>query len=77
MNKKYKKVCRISNYIEYLLILISTVSGCVSISAYDFLVGLPIGSTSSAIGLKISVMTAGIKKKKSRQLRKRRRNMIT
>ena len=63
MNKKYKKVCRISNYIEYLLILISTVSGCVSISAYDFLVGLPIGSTSSAIGLKISVMTAGIKKK--------------
>ena len=63
MNKKYKKVCRISNYIEYLLILISTVSGCVSISTYDFLVGLPIGSTSSAIGLKISVMTAGIKKK--------------
>ena len=63
MNKKYKKVCRISNYIEYLLILISTVSGCVSISAYNFLVGLPIGSTSSAIGLKISVMTAGIKKK--------------
>ena len=63
MNKKYKKVCRISNYIEYLLILISTVSGCVSISAYDFLVGLPIGSTSSAIGLKISVMTTGIKKK--------------
>ena len=62
INKKHKKVCRILNYIEYLLILISTVSGCVFISAYYFLVGIP------AIGLKISVITAGIvsiiKKKK-------------
>ena len=68
INKKHKKVCRILNYIEYLLILISIVSGCVFISAYYFLVGIPIGSTSSAIGLKISVITAGIvsiiKKKK-------------
>ena len=54
INKKHKKVCRILNYIEYLLILISTVSGCVFISAYYFLVGIP------AIGLKISVITAGI-----------------
>ena len=51
---KHKKVCRILNYVEYLLILISTVSGCVFISAYYFLVGIP------AIGLKISVITAGI-----------------
>ena len=54
INKKHKKVCRILNYIEYLLILISTVSGCVFISAYYFLVGIP------AIGLKNSVITAGI-----------------
>ena len=54
INKKHKKVCRILNYVEYLLILISTVSGCVFISAYYFLVGIP------AIGLKISVITAGI-----------------
>ena len=27
MNKKYKKVYRVSNYIEYLLILTSTVTG--------------------------------------------------
>ena len=68
INKKHKKVCRILNYIEYLLILISTISECVFISAYYFLVGITIGSTSPAIGLKISVITAGIvsiiKKKK-------------
>ena len=40
MSNKYKKVYRISNYIEYLLILISTVTGCVSISAFASLVGI-------------------------------------
>ena len=34
MSKKCKKVCNMSNYIEYLLILISTVTGCVSISTF-------------------------------------------
>ena len=48
-----------------LLILISTVTGCVSISAIDSLVGIPLGITSSAIGLKICVITARIKNYKS------------
>ena len=34
---------------------------CVSISAFASLVGIPIGITSSAIGLKICVIGAGIK----------------
>ena len=55
---------RVSNYIEPLLILISTVSECVSISAFASLVGNPIGIVSSAIGLKICVITAGITKYK-------------
>ena len=59
MSKKHKKVF---NYIEHLLILISTVSGCVSISAFASLVGVCVGIASSPIGLKICVITAGIKK---------------
>ena len=36
-------------------------SGCISISASVSLIGIPIGITSSAIGLKICAITAGIK----------------
>ena len=49
-------------YIENLLKLISKVSGCVSISAFASLVGISIRITSSATGLKICVITSGIKK---------------
>ena len=51
MSKKHKKRCRVLNYIDHLLIVISTITGCVWISAYAFLVGIPIGITSSAISL--------------------------
>ena len=64
MSKKHRKVYRVLNYIEHLLILIYTVTGCISISSFDFLVDIPIEITSSAIGLKICVITAGIKKYK-------------
>ena len=57
--KSTKKVC------EVLIILVSTVSGYVSISAFSSLVGVPVGITSSAIGLIICVITARIKKHKS------------
>ena len=69
--KKHKKVYRLLNYIEHLLILICTVTGCVSISASASLVGIPIGIMSSAIGLKICVITAGIIKYKSIVTKKR------
>ena len=51
------------NHIDHfhLLIVISTITGCVFISAFASLVGIPIGITSSAIGLKICEITAGIK----------------
>ena len=62
MSKKHKKVCTTLNYIEHFLILGSTITGCVSISAFASLVGIPIGITSSAIGLKICVVTADIKR---------------
>ena len=65
MSKKHKKVCRVLNYIELLLIFVSTVAGCISIPAFSYLVGIPIEITSSVIGLKICVITSGIKKYKS------------
>ena len=51
MSKKLKKFCMTLNYIEYLLILASVVTGCVSISTFASLVGVPIGITSSAVEL--------------------------
>ena len=46
----------------HFLILVSAINGCISISAFGSLLGIPIGITSSAIGLKILTITAGIKK---------------
>ena len=57
MCKKHKKVYRLLNYIEHLLILICTVTGCVSISAFASLFGIPIGITCSRIVLKNCVIT--------------------
>ena len=42
MSKKHSKVCRVLNYIDHSLIVISTVTGCVSISAFASLIGIPI-----------------------------------
>ena len=61
-----KKFCTTLKYIEHFLILTSTISGCISISAFSSFIGIPIGITSSAIGLKICAMAAGIKKYKSK-----------
>ena len=43
------------HYIQNLLILVSAVTGCVSISAFGSLVGIPIDITSSAVRIKILV----------------------
>ena len=62
------------NYIDLLLIAISAITGCVSISAFVALVGIPIGIASSTIGLKICVITAGIKTYKSIIKNKRKKH---
>ena len=63
MSEKYKNTCKY--YVEYLLISVSTVTDCVSISARASLVCVAVGITSSAVGIKIYAITAGIKKYKS------------
>ena len=65
ISKKNKKVCTNLNYIERFLILASAFTRCVSIPALSSLVDIPVGITSSAIGLKICAITSGIKKYKS------------
>ena len=72
MSAKHKKVFKILNYIEHFLILVSTIAGCISISVFSFSIGIPIGITSSAIGLKIYAITPGIKKYKSIIIKKKK-----
>ena len=61
------------NYIDHLLIVTSTIIGCVSISAFASLVGITVRITGSAIGLKIRAITAGIKKYKSMFKKKKKK----
>ena len=65
MSMKHKKICTTLNYIKHFIILTSVITGCVSISAFASLIDIPIGNMSSAIGLKICAIAAGIKKSKS------------
>ena len=75
MSRKHKSICTTLNYIEHFLILASTATGCISISAFASLICIHIGITSSAIGLKICAVTAAIKNI-SQWLRKKKRNLI-
>ena len=50
------------NYVEHLLILVSTVTGCVSVSAFASLACVSVTITSSTVGIQICEITAGIKK---------------
>ena len=74
MSNKHKNSFRVLNYTDHLLIVISTITVCVSISAFASLVGTSIGITSSSIGLKISATTAGIKKYTSMIKKKKKKH---
>ena len=74
MSEKYKNTCKYLNYVEHLLILVSTVTGCVSISGFASLVYVTVGIMSSAVGIKICAITAGIKKYKSIIKKKKRKH---
>ena len=52
------------NYIDHSLIVVSTITGCVSISSFGSLVSIPKGIASSTTGFKTCAITAGIKKSK-------------
>ena len=75
ISEKYKKTCKYLNHVESLFILSSIITGCVSISAFASLVCIPVGSTSSAIGIKLCAITAEIKKY-ILVIKKKKKNMI-
>ena len=52
LSEKYKKACKYLNYVEHMLILASTITGCVSVSAFASLAHVPAGITSFSIGKK-------------------------
>ena len=38
MSEKYKKTCKYLNYVEHLVILASTITGCATVSSFPSLV---------------------------------------
>ena len=65
---------RALNYFENFFVFVSAVNSFVSISPFVSLVGgVPAGTTSSAVGLKICVLTTEIKKHKSIIKKKKKR----
>ena len=63
-------------YVKHLLILILNIAGCVSISAFASVVCAPVGVTSSGVGIKIWVFTAGIKNYKSIIKKKKKTHVL-
>ena len=79
MSKKHKIVVQVSttlNYIEHFLTLASTITGCISISAFASLIVIPIRIMSSAIGLEICAITSGIKKNKIKKKKKKHHKIV-
>ena len=52
MSEKCKKTYKYLNYGEHLLVLVSAITGCVSIPALASLFCVPVGITSSAVAIK-------------------------
>ena len=65
MSEKSERTIKYLDYVDHLLILVSTIAGCISISAFALLVCVPIGITSSAVGINVCAITVGIKKYQS------------
>ena len=58
MSEKCKKACKYLSYVEHLLILASIIISCISISVIASLICVTEGITSSALEIKICVITA-------------------
>ena len=61
LSEKYKNTCKYLNYVEHLLILASTITGCVSISAFASLACVPVGIMNSAVGINICAIIKELK----------------
>ena len=53
ISEKYKKIFKYLSYVENLLILASTITSYVSVSAFNSLVDINVSITSSSVGINI------------------------
>ena len=74
MSRKCKNLCTTLNYIQQFLVSAFTITGCISISVFAYLLAIPIGITSSTIRLKICAITTGIENYKSIIKKKKRKH---
>ena len=74
MSEKHKKVSKVLNYFEHLLVFVSAVGGCVSISAFTPSLCVLVGFDISEEGINICTITAG--KSISQSSRKKEISMI-
>ena len=74
MIRKNKKLFRTLNDIEHFLVLPSTTTVCISVSAFASLLSIRIGITSSEIVLNYCAIAAGIKKYKSKIKKKKKKH---
>ena len=65
-SKKQAKGFTAWNYIDHLLILVSLITGYISISSFAILVDIAVGIASTSVGLKFFVIAAEIRKYKSK-----------
>ena len=72
--KSIQECVGLQSTLNIFFFLVSDVSGCVSISAFPSLIGVPVTIASSTLGLKICAITVGIKKHKSIIKKKRKQH---
>ena len=75
ISEKYKKTCKYLNQVEKLLILISAVTGRISVYVFPSLVCVAVGITNSPIGIQNFAITAEIKNYKL-IIKKKRKSKI-
>ena len=63
ISKKHKMICTTLNYIEHFLVVLSTITGYVSISAFASLIGITMQTESSAIKINIAQKLQELKSK--------------
>ena len=61
MNKKLSKYIYIFNYFDKSLIVLSVISGSVSIASFAAVIGIPIGIKSASLSLAFSLCTGLVK----------------
>ena len=74
MGEKYKKTCNYFNRVQHFHILAWIIASCVSTSVFASVFCVPVGITSSPVGIKLCAITARIKKYKPIIKKKRKEN---